>query len=95
MKNLHDMLMDSWWTQHPAVRILLFILGIVLILLGFLLGFVPLLPGFPLGILGVILLSISSARVRHLLLRGIEKLPLKWQQRLHFMHGSDNKSEKR
>jgi hypothetical protein len=69
-----------------AARLILFVLGVVLILAGFVLGFVPLLPGFPLGIAGVVLLSLSSRRVRAWLRKVVRHLPQRVRVRLRFLH---------
>ncbi len=68
-----------------VARLILFVLGIALILAGFLLGFVPLLPGFPLGIAGVVLLSLSSRRVRVWLRKVVRHLPQRVRVRLRFL----------
>jgi uncharacterized membrane protein YbaN (DUF454 family) len=69
-----------------VVRLILFVVGIVLILAGFALGFVPFLPGFPLGIAGVVLLSLSSRRVREWLRKMARYLPQRMRARLRFLH---------
>jgi hypothetical protein len=69
-----------------VIRLLLFVLGIALILAGFALGFVPFLPGFPLGIAGVVLLSLSSRRVREWLRKLVRYLPQRLRVRLRFLH---------
>lgn len=78
------------WLRGPGVgrrivRVVLFLLGLVLILVGFLLGFVPLLPGFPLGIAGVMLLSLSSRRVRAGLRQVVRYLPQRVRTRFRFL----------
>lgn len=76
----------SGWARSPVVRVLMFLLGVLLLLVGGLLGFVPLLPGFPLGIAGLVLLSLSSRRVSGWLKQIVSRLPQKLRERLAFLH---------
>ncbi|RMF85269.1 MAG: hypothetical protein D6744_01690, partial [Planctomycetota bacterium] len=68
------------------VRVLMFVVGLLLLLVGGLLGFVPFLPGFPLGIAGLVLLSLSSRRVSEWLRRMSARLPENVRRRLDFLH---------
>jgi UPF0716 family protein affecting phage T7 exclusion len=78
-------LRHATWRKNFFVRIVMFAGGVLLIIAGFLLGFVPFLPGFPLGIAGLVLLSMSSRRVRLALLRLLRRLPLRWRGRFRFL----------
>lgn len=86
MHEFHARLRRSWFARHPVARIVLFIVGLLLVIIGGVLGFVPFVPGWPLGLVGAVLMSVTSNRVRALMWRLTARFPEKFRHRLRFLN---------